>query len=72
MTDLLHKAFAEAAKLPVGEQEALAAWILAELASEQRWENTLGNSTNALSRLANEALDEHHRKETQPLDLHER
>lgn len=34
MTDLLAKAFAEAAKLPEAEQDALAAWVLQERASD--------------------------------------
>jgi hypothetical protein len=72
MTELLNKAFAEAAKLPDGEQEALAAWILAELASERRWANSLDHSQDALSRWADEALTEHHRKATRPLDLLDR
>lgn len=38
MTELLEKAFSEAAKLPKGDRDTLASWILEELASEQRWE----------------------------------
>ena len=38
MTKLLEKALAEVSKLPKKEQDALATWILEELASEQRWE----------------------------------
>jgi hypothetical protein len=36
MTKLLEEAFAEASKLPEPEQDALAAVILEELASERR------------------------------------
>ena len=38
MTELLQKAFDEAAKLPRKEQDALASWVLDELASEARAE----------------------------------
>ena len=55
----LEQAFAEAAKLPPQEQEALAAWILAELASERRWTQTFDASLDVLERLADEALQEH-------------
>ncbi len=68
MTELLEKAFAEAAKLPDADQEALAAWILEELGSDRRWQETLGNTAEALARLADEALAEHHESRTEPLD----
>jgi hypothetical protein len=69
MTDLLNKAFIEAAKLPSSEQEALAAWILTELASDRQWSIALDESLDTLSQLADEALDEHHRNETRRLNL---
>jgi hypothetical protein len=59
MTELLEKAFAEASKLPPKEQEALAAWILEELASERRWDEAFASSQDVLSRLADEAIQEH-------------
>ncbi len=69
MIDLLKRAFAEAEKLPDGEQEVLAAWILAEISSEGRWTATFRRSLDVLDDLADEALDEHRRKETRPLDV---
>jgi len=68
MTELLEKAFAEAAKLPDADQEALAAWILEELASDRRWQEALGDSAEALARLADEAVAEHREHRTRPLD----
>jgi hypothetical protein len=59
MTELLQKAFAEAAKLSREEQDALAAMLLEELASEQRWSKALASSQDKLSELADEALAEH-------------
>ena len=38
MTKLLEKAFAEAAKLPPEEQDALATAVLSEIESERRWD----------------------------------
>jgi hypothetical protein len=53
------KAFAEAAKLPEREQEALAQWILAELESDRRWDEAFAASADSLAQLADEALAEH-------------
>lgn len=68
MTQLLRKAFTEAEKLPEQEQDALADWLLAELESERRWEEAFSTSTDALDRLAEEALAEHRIGHTQELD----
>ena len=64
----LERAFAEAAKLPPADHDALAEWILEELASEKRWAEAFARSTDMLERLADEALAEHRRSQTQPLD----
>lgn len=68
MTDLLEKAFAEAARLPEPEQEALAAWLLEELESERRWQELFSRSADRLAELANEARAEHRARQTQALD----
>ena len=68
MTKLLEKALAEVSKLQKKEQDALAAWILEELASEQRWERAFSESSNALEELADEALAEHREGRTKRLD----
>ena len=67
MTKRLEKAFAEAAKLPEVEQDALARWLLEELASERRWEELFAQSHDRVAEMADEALDEHRRKQTRPL-----
>ena len=64
MRKLLAEAFAEALKLPEAEQEALAAWILAELASERRWQEAFDCSPDLLARLGAEALAEHRAHQT--------
>ena len=64
----LELAFAEATKLPPKEQDRLAEWLLAELASEKRWNQLFAESQNFLETLAAEALDEHHQGRTQELD----
>ena len=68
MNELLEKAFAEASRLPEDEQQALAALILEELASERQWDRAFADSEDALARLADEALVEHHEGHTKKLD----
>lgn len=64
MTDLLKKAFEAVSRLPDDEQDAMAEWLLAELASEEKWEEHFAKSQGALSLLAQEALDEHEKGQT--------
>ncbi len=59
MTELLERAFAEAAKLPTTEQDELAERWLAELQAEHRWNEKFTNSQDELACLADEALAEH-------------
>ncbi len=68
MTELLQKAIAEVSKLPAEEQDALAAWILEEISSEERWDGAFANSLDKLESLAREALAEHHEGSTQQLE----
>lgn len=68
MTSLLEKAFKEAARLPDEQQDALAALLLEELASEVRWRKLLSESPGALATLAEEALGERRSGRTVDLD----
>ena len=67
MTHLLEKALSELAKLPDAEQDALAAILLDELTSEQRWSESFAKSQDLLAKLAEEALAEHVAGKTKPL-----
>jgi hypothetical protein len=67
MTRLLEKAIEPIAKLPESEQDAVAAVLLEELASERRWADALGGSQEKLARLAQEALAEYEAGRTKPL-----
>jgi hypothetical protein len=67
MGQALERAFQEAARLPDDEQDWLAAWILEEIASEQRWEGLFAQSGALLDTLVAEALAEDEAGETQPL-----
>lgn len=68
MTRLLKKAFEQASKLPVEEQDALARTLLEDLESEERWDGAFGATGDLLSELADEALSEHRSGGTEPLD----
>ena len=68
MTKLLEEAFAEASKLPEQEQDALAAVIFEELASERRWDQAFADSADLLAQLADQALAEHRAGKTHVLD----
>jgi hypothetical protein len=59
MTELLEKAFAEAAKLPEPAQDRLAAQLLQELADDAKWDASFAASASQLERLADEALEEY-------------
>lgn len=69
MTQMLEQAFAEVSKWPENEQDAFAALIFEELASERRWEQLFTSSHDLLAALAQEALAEHRAGHTQPLDV---
>lgn len=68
MTKLLERAFVEASKLDASEQDTLARWILEELESERRWDRFFADSQDELALMAQEALEEHRKGLTKPLD----
>jgi len=68
MTKTTKKLVETLEKLPDEEQESVAAFLLEELKSEQRWEKLFSESQDELSRLADEALEEFERGETQPME----
>lgn len=69
MTKLLDKAFEAVAGLPEDQQDALAALILDEIASEDRWDRASESSRDVLDALADEALAEHRAGQSKPIDL---
>ena len=69
MTQLLEKAFEAASKLPELEQNVLAQWLIDELISERKWEKVFAESEDILDKLADEALAEHAKGKTKPLDI---
>ena len=66
MTQALSDAVASAAQLPEEEQNALAAILLEEMASEEHWNALFSDSQNLLERLASEAIQEKEQNTVQP------
>ncbi|MCP9882756.1 hypothetical protein KBY65_09740 [Cyanobium sp. Alchichica 3B3-8F6] len=68
MTQALSAAVATAAQLPEEEQDALAAILLEEMESEERWSTLFADSQNLLERMANEAIQDLQAGRVQPID----
>jgi hypothetical protein len=68
MTGLLEEALRRVASLSPDEQDAIASQILETLDDEEAWARSFREKPDVLRRLAQEALEEHGRGETRPLD----
>lgn len=64
----LELAMRKASALSAERQEAIAALVLEEIASEERWDAQFAGSPDKLAALADEALAEDARGETRSLD----
>ncbi len=67
MGEALEKAISEASKLPEKEQEAIGAWLLAEIESDRRRDELFAEQGTVLEGMADQALDEHNQGLTKPL-----
>jgi hypothetical protein len=68
MGKLLDRLITETAKLPNEEQEAFAAFMLAELESERRWDELFSRSQGLLAQMAEEARREYRAGLTERLE----
>ena len=68
MTGLLEDALRRVESLSQEEQDAIAAQIMETLDDEEAWSRSFRDKPAVLRALAREALDEHRRGETRPLD----
>ena len=68
MGELLERAIAEAKRLPEDEQEAVGAWLLAEIEADRRWDELFSRPAGRIEQLAAEALADHRAGRTIPLD----
>ena len=68
MTGLLEQALRRVESLSPEEQDAIASQIIESLDDEEAWARRFRESPSVLRSLAHEALEEHRRGETRPLD----
>jgi hypothetical protein len=68
MGKVLQQALSELTRLPEAEQDAVGAWILAELESERRWDDLFARSPDLLAEMADDAIREDEAGVTEPLD----
>ncbi len=68
MTGLLEKALKRVEALSDAEQDAIASQILESLDDEEAWERSFSGNQDHFRALAQEALDEHRRGETRPIE----
>ena len=68
MSAILDKAVEQVKRLPVDQQDAIAAIILEEIADERRWQAAFARSADTLEQLAAEAEQEDRAGLTEPLD----
>jgi hypothetical protein len=73
MTHLMERAIERASQLSEDEQNAIAAIILREIESDERWDELFARpaSVDLLSRMADEAMSEVQSGRVQKLDLDE-
>lgn len=68
MTSLLEEALRRVESLSQQEQDAIASQVLETLEDEEAWARRFRDRPDVLRSLAREALEEHRRGETRPLD----
>ena len=68
MNALLKDVLAKLEKLSPERQNELAAILIAEMEADERWDELFAKSQDELEAMADEALDEHARGKTRPLD----
>jgi hypothetical protein len=68
MSNLLDEAYAAAKMLSEEEQEAVGAWLLAEMDADRRWDELFAQPSNVIELMAERALEDHRQGRTLPLD----
>ncbi|HEX7677719.1 MAG TPA: hypothetical protein VF713_06320 [Thermoanaerobaculia bacterium] len=68
MSNLLDEAYAIAKELSEQEQQAIGAWLLAEIDADRRWEELFAQPSDVIERMGEKALEDHRLGRTLPLD----
>jgi hypothetical protein len=69
MTKLLDSAFKEAESLSKIEQNMFAQFIIDEIHSKKKWDETFANSEDVLAELADDALNEYKEGNTETINI---
>ena len=69
MTKLLENAFNQASKLPKIEQNVIGRWLLDEIKTDKKWEKLFAEFEDVLEQLAQKALMEYEKGNTNDLDI---
>ncbi len=67
MNTTLEAAISRIAALPDDEQERFANWLVAELDDENRWQSRFSDTVPIIQQMADDALAEDERGETEPM-----
>jgi hypothetical protein len=68
MSNLLDEAYAMAKELPEQEQQAIGAWLLAEIDADRLWDKLFAQPSDVIERMGEKALEDHGLGRTLPLD----
>lgn len=68
-TQLLERAFTQAAQLSAREQDTLATIVIEEMETEKRWDESFAGSQDMLAQMAKQALSEHRQNKTRRLNV---
>ena len=68
MSKLLDEAYAAAKELPEQEQEAIGAWLLAEIDADRKWDELFAQPSEVIERMADKAIEDHRRGRTRLLE----
>ena len=64
MSNLLDEAYAGAKDLPEEDQEAIGAWLLAEIDADRKWDELFAQPSEVIERMADKAIEDHRRGRT--------
>ena len=68
VTELLRKAFNRVEAMPESDQDAFAYGIMEMVDEEEAWDRSLKSNPEKLVAMAEEALEEHRRGQTRPIE----
>jgi len=68
MSNLLDEAYAVAKSMSEEQQQAIGAWLLAEIDADRRWDELFAQPSEVIERMGEKALEDYRSGRTLPLD----